>query len=833
MLTVGLGHEIISVLAVVGAFFCGMALGAWALDGRISRSLRPGRWYALLELGIGIWSLILIFLIPQANRAAAFLTGTDPSMFRHWSVAFAVPFLLLLPATAAMGGTFAAMERLFSRLRRSGWSVPGLYSANTFGAVAGTLLTTFVIAPAVGFRVTAGLLAVLNVCCAMGVIFGPARNETERPRVPISNRKPPGTGRIMITLFMTGFLGIGYEVLVVRVASQVLENTVFSFASLISIYLMGTAAGAAIYHGIASPRQNQETVLRGLLQCQSLFCLIGIAILPQGERIFESLRILTGSGLFGSIAGEMGLAVSVFFLPTLVMGATFSHLAQAARRPSGGVGQAFSINTLGASTAPLVFGIFLLPLIGPKLSLITVSTAYLFLIPSRRWKQWLPSAVPATLSMMLLLNPAGLDGITLIPGTRVVEHINGVMAAVSVLEDSRKDYYLKVNNKFMMGGTTSHFSDRRQGHIPLLLHPDPASALFLGLGTGATFAAASDHPNLIAHGVELVPEVIKVLPYFEKSTGPLDNKRRYKLHVADARRFVNGWNKPFDVIVADLFHPARDGAGFLYTIEHFQAIRSLMSPGGIFCQWLPLYQMDLEVLRTIIRTFLHVFPDGKGFLATYSLQTPIVGLIAGIGNTGYPPDFMEKRITSDILRKKLVSLRLDNSYALFGNFIAGPQDLIKYAGKGPLNTDDRPVVIFKAPKFAYTENEPAHVRLIALVDNLNPEPVQILQKRSTADAKLVNDRLKAYWLARNKFLQTGAGIKQTSDIVKMLGQVRDPLLSIIRQSPDFDAAYYPLLAMAQQLHRINPNDARELLMELETANPMRRDAKRLREYLSN
>jgi hypothetical protein len=109
----------------------------------------------------------------------------------------------------------------------------------------------------------------------------------------------------------------------------------------------------------------------------------------------------------------------------------------------------------------------------------------------------------------------------------------------------------------------------------------------------------------------------RVLPYFEKSTGRLHDFQRLKIHATDARRFVNTCDQPFDVIVADLFHPDRDGAGFRYTVEHFTAIRSLLNPDGVFCQWLPLYQMDLDVLRTIIRTFMQVFPNGNGVLATY------------------------------------------------------------------------------------------------------------------------------------------------------------------------------------------------------------------------
>src|SRR5438552_16276876 len=70
MFSTGLGHEIPAVLAVVAAFMGGMALGAWSLDKPISRSAHPGRWYALLEILIGLWAFASTLLIPLANESA-------------------------------------------------------------------------------------------------------------------------------------------------------------------------------------------------------------------------------------------------------------------------------------------------------------------------------------------------------------------------------------------------------------------------------------------------------------------------------------------------------------------------------------------------------------------------------------------------------------------------------------------------------------------------------------------------------------------------------------------------------------------------------------------
>ncbi len=830
LFAVGLGHEIPAVLAVVAAFFSGLALGAWCLDRRVSTSRVPGRWYASLELLIGAWAVVLVFLIPYGNFSATRLMGVSPSALRHWTVAFLVPFLLLLPAAVAMGATLPAAERLFSRLRQDGWSVGGLYAANTLGAVAGTMLTTFVIAPALGFKATLYSLAALNLLCGVGVLAGPARQERERLPVNIVISGTPVRARLLPILFFTGLLGIGYEVLVVRVLSQVLENTIYSFAGALSVYLFGTACGAALYQKFA-PRKRYRQVLASLLMALATACFLGIILLRGAPFIYQGLREGLGGGMVGSVLGELALALVVFFLPTVFMGATFSHLAQGARGPEEGLGRALGVNTLGSALAPAFFGVLCLPAFGAKTTLTFLASGYLLLALLWRPARWWPAVLPLGLALFLLFTPDHLRLVDLPAGGKILAHAEGVMATVSVVQDAGHDRYLKVNNHFVMGGTGSFFSDARQALIPLLLHPRPQKALFLGLGTGATFGAAALYPGLQADGVELVPEIVSLLPLFRRSTEALPDQKRFKVFVADARRFVNCTDTTYDVIVGDLFHPARDGAGSLYTVEHFQAIRARLNPGGLFCQWLPLYQLDLPELQTIIRTFLHVFPEGSAVLAHFSLQTPIVGLVAGLTPLRYPSDWLERRVQDGALHASLEYLRLQDSLALFGNFLAASDDLRNFAGAGPLNTDDRPVVIFEAPHFAYARQEPPSVRLLSLMEQLQPRPRDILQPAQKAPEVSQPERLAAYWEARRCFLRAGVGVENTQDPWKLLQAVREPLLAIVRRCQDFTPAYDPLLFLARSISRQNPLAARELLLDLERANPQRQDARKLRESL--
>lgn len=827
MLSVGLGHEAASMLAVVAAFFCGTAAGAWALDDLFSRGGAPGRWYAALELIIGLWSLLLISLIPLANNLAPKLMGPQPSALHQWSVAFIMPLLLLLPATFAMGGTLPAMDCFVSRLRQDGWSVGGLYAANTLGAVAGTLAGALLMAPQIGFSKSLWILAALNFVCAAGALITSARKGLASPPVFSDRAQRRFSVRMAATLFLTGLLGIGYEILMVRAISQVLENTIYTFANLLSVYLLGNAAGAAFYQ-IYAPRERFDKLLTFLLGMLSILCLISIIPLWFAQNILSFVQKLTGENIWGALLAEVALAFVSFFPPTVAMGATFAHLAQAACGFHGGLGKALSVNTLGATLAPLLFGVILTPWIGSKTALVLTATSYLLLIPYRGWRPLAVASVPLALAVVLLSATSNLHFVSVPPDGHIMAHEEGALATVSVIRDRQGDYHLKVNNKFQMGGTSSYFSDRRQGHIPLLLHPQPRNALFLGLGTGATFAACQDYPDLEAEGIELLPEIIPLLPYFKKSTGDYEKYQRLQIRVADARRFVNSSVSSYDVIVADLFHPARDGAGSLYTVEHFTAIRSRLNPHGIFCQWLPLYQLDLEMLRVIVRTFLHVFPEGSAFFAHYSLETPILGLVGGRELGGYPPDWMQQRVTQPGLLEKLDKIRLANGYELFGCFAAASKDLVTFAGEGPLNTDDRPIVTFRAPLFVYDKAQPPYGRLLELLKSFQPQPEDIIKQTGCHGEREFQERLAAYWTARDRFMRVGVGVAKTDDVHELLQTVREPLLEIVRLSPDFTAAYKPLLAMACRLSNRDPRAGEDLLLALEKANPANDEARQLR-----
>lgn len=815
-----LGHESAAVLAVVAAFFGGVAVGALTLGARIERSLRPVRWYAGCELVIALWSLFLIVAMPGWSAWMLTVTGAQPAPLWHWVVAFSGTFFLLLPATAAMGATLPAMERMTARVHSEGRSIAGLYAGNTCGAVLGVLVAAFWLVPAVGLAWSTMVCVGLNLMC--GVMALVAFPLTMAPRSPAlvdaAGRK--AARPLMWRLAFTGLLGIGYEVLVVRVLSQVTQNTVYTFAVLLAVYLLGTAAGAAQYARIASVKAN-EKLGNSLLGALAAACLISTATLWTAQRCKEFGLQLFGGSMTANVLAEAVPALLAFGPPTIVMGALFSHLGRQANEFGISFGRALGVNTLGAAAAPALFGVLVFPSVGPKFALLLISAGYLTLMGWRSWSgpiAWAPAC--AAFGLAFLAPPLAFVDVP--QGGRVVSYQDGLMAAVSVVQDADGVSRLRINNRQQEGSSASLRVDGRQAWLPLLLHPGPQRALFLGLGTGITASTAAKDPTLRVDAVELLPEVVRASTHFTQAFTQSGAAQRLHVLVGDARRYVRTAGPRYDVIVSDNFHPARSGSGSLYTVEHFEAVRRRLAMDGLFCQWLPLHQLDLDTLRSIVKSFVTIYPQGWALLVSNSLETPVVGLVGRADGKRFDADDVRTRLVRLASPKEVIQLGFEDEFAVLGSFVAGPASLRRFSFAAAANTDDHPVVSYRAPRVTYVPNSSPRDRLTSLLQDVSVEPDELLDG---SDHRLLG-RLVAYWAARNRFVELGRNVRPSASVQDMLSQVRDPLLSVLRISPDFRPAYDPLLAMAAALAQHDPANARLLLSELTRIQPARPDAAR-------
>src|SRR6185295_501007 len=145
--------------------------------------------------------------------------------------------------------------------------------------------------------------------------------------------------------------------------------------------------------------------------------------------------------------------------------------------------------------------------------------------------------------------------------------------------------------------------------LPVLVRPDTAHMLIIGLGAGITLAAV---PSTVAtvDVIELEPEVVAANRSVPGRAGgdPLADPRA-ALRLGDARGALILANRRFDAIVSQPSHPWTAGASHLYTREFMQLARDHLNPGGVFVQWMNVIFMDEDLLRSLTATLLKVFPE--------------------------------------------------------------------------------------------------------------------------------------------------------------------------------------------------------------------------------
>ncbi len=575
-----------------------------------------------------------------------------------------------------------------------------------------------------------------------------------------------------------------------------------------------------------------DRVTDRLLCTLALACLIGAASLWMAPTVRDTVVAILGTSMGAAVGAEAVLALVAFALPTLLMGALFSRLSDTASARGFGYGRALAINVVGAAVAPFVFAVLLIPAIGLKGALLVVAAGYLALVDGRPWRRprvWMS----ATLIGLVAVFAPMLAFVDVPDAGRIAFYHQGVAAAVSVVEDDDGILRLRIDNRQQEGTSATARVDGRQALLPLLLHPSPHHVLFLGLGTGVTASTALDDPAVDVDAVELLPDVVEASGLFARP-GTVDP--RLRLRIADARRYVRTTERRYDVIVADNYQPARSGSGALYTAEHFRSIADRLAEGGVFCQWLPLHQLDLESLRSIVRSFMSVYPGGSAMLASNSLETPVIGLVGRRGrgdDAGFARLFdvaaVGARFADPSLARSAREHGIDDALAVFGSFVAGPRALSDFAGNAPANTDDRPVVAYLAPRITYAPTSTSADRLETLLTRWKIVPSDLIEARDEAP---FGTRLAAYWKARDRFITVGLGVRPSSDVRVMLAQVRAPLLDVLRISPDFRPAYDPLLSMARASARSDPATAAALLTELDDLQPSWSDARQALDALS-
>jgi spermidine synthase len=368
-LSLVVGVDVYAVTTGVSAFFAGLALGGTLFGWWVDRLARPFLLCAFLQLGIAVLGVAATLVLARAAQPFTALEEVAGPL--AWALLFA---LIVVPAVL-MGGTLPILVR--SRAPQEGQvgAAGGrLYAAHTAGAIAGALLTSFVLIPLLGVRGTAFAAAAINLAAAAGALGLDRITSPLALAGPVPKRtRLAGEARIALMLYaVAGGIALGYEVVWSQAMVPFMSTRSFAFSVVLATYLTGLVIGNVLYARLADRVRNPWGVFGLLIAAAGLVALLEIAGLGRWLIILQTeaegaVLALTGSQLGGMCTRFAVAAACIVFMPTALLGAAFPvalRLAVDVGHIGRDVGAVVALNTIGGIAGTVLTGFVLVPALG-------------------------------------------------------------------------------------------------------------------------------------------------------------------------------------------------------------------------------------------------------------------------------------------------------------------------------------------------------------------------------------------------------------------------------------------------------------------------------------
>ncbi|GLZ86338.1 hypothetical protein Pres01_23890 [Metapseudomonas resinovorans] len=704
-LSLVVGVEVYAVTTGISAFFAGLALGGLVFGRWADCLRRPVRLYALLELAVAVLGVGATLAL--ANSAGLFARLEDKIGLLAWLL----PFLLVGLPAFLMGGTLPVLVRSLTPADGQLGEAGGrLYAANTAGAIAGTLLAAFVLLPQLGVTGSALAAACLNLLAAAGAWV--TRRGDDLPVQPSTTSRmsrSPGA-RLAIALYcVAGGVALGYEVVWSQSIVQFMSTRTFAFAMVLATYLTGLVLGSALYARRADRIRDPWGLFGLLIAAAGLIALLQVAGLGRWLVIAQTqveMLVLqsTGNELAGMCARFATAALSMVFLPTTLLGAAFPlalRLSVESGHVGRDVGAVVALNTLGGILGVVLTGFLLVPGVGlvRTLAVLAMLAALVGCISAwrganvGRGKRGAILAVAvATLAVGILTPPQRLA--ELLPGARngqitfYEEGRGGTVAVVTQGRQGREFSRLYIQGVSNTGDAMPSLRYMRlQALLPLLIQRhEPRSALVIGFGTGITAGAMLRYPSLQRPVVaELLPEVLAAAPLFHGNFDAV-NDPRLDIRLRDGRRELLRSTERYDLVTLEPPPPSAAGVVNLYSRDFYQLAASRLQPGGLVAQWLPLPTQNLDDSRSLVRSFLDVFPHASLWTTEFHEML----LIGSLEPQELDVARIRQRFEQPEVAGALAEVGVDSAAALLATWVTDRDGLERFAGDAPAVTDDRP-----------------------------------------------------------------------------------------------------------------------------------------------
>ena len=707
MLALVFGVTIYAASTVLASFMAGLALGSYGAGRSVGRLRSPIRAFGLIEIGVGLTAFATPVLLDIAKDLWVSWQQATPASLPALTLArFAASFAVLIVPTTLMGATLpVVMESALVRARAFNSRIGLLYAANTAGAIVGALAAGFYFVSHVGIEQSFRIAAATNIAIGLIALFG-ARALTPRvtgDRVPLATETSHGATSaqraVLWTFALSGLLSLAIELVWFRMLVVFLRPTAYAFTLMLAAVLAGIALGSAIATPLLRRPWPWLQVLTAVQLAIAITAVLSFNALVYLQRAADAAAPALASIGLDPYFAPIIVASTLAMLPTTVLlGFAFpvglSLWVAGASHPARRIGTFYSLNVLGAIVGSIAGGFILLPFLGSRGSLIAIAalallSSVVLALQQRRthanFAGFMTIVGPVAFSMCAVntADPFAIADQHLHRGERVLWRKEGVQTTVAVHErgigsNAMRILYLDGMHQSDDLRSTA-FVHHRIGALPVILHPNPRRALVVGLGGGATPGAAAQFPSVDVDVVELSDAVVEGARFFSHINFNLLERPNARLRVDDGRNFLLTTRDKYDVVTADIILPRHAGAGALYAREYFELVKNALSENGLALQWNGA-ETDTPY-KMIMRTFMSVFPHttlwGDGSLMLGSMKPFELSASAYARRREDPAFRAAFDWDLDMLRR---------------SYVAGPDELRRWAGDGPILTDDKPTI---------------------------------------------------------------------------------------------------------------------------------------------
>jgi len=748
-----IGNTVFSVSAILTVFMAGLAIGS-RIAGRIidQRPLPLIQTYAALEAGIAVYNLALPLLLRAFDPLFGTLYASAYQSFLLVTLGrvFIAVVLLIVPATL-MGATLPILIRYYvAEIAAVGEEAGRVYTANTWGAAAGTLLAGFVFVPYLG--VILSLFLAVGVNLAISVAAWLFSRTADAPSIARLDSPKAGPGIVLVAMLLSGFAALMDEVAWTRVLGLVAGPTTYAFTLMLASMIAGLGIGAALGSRLA----RRNVTISTLAWVEIVISLASVAILPAfGELPLWIGRIVTRYvEHFDIIQGiEFLIFFGLMLVPATFLGMTFPIASRLYAKSDSLLGSevsaVYAFNTFGGILGSLAAGFVVIPHLGTQRALIIAAAinagaAIALMFGRIRWVQltaalavipaavvipkWNPELMSSGAYKYAPYYSPRADLESTLTAGELLYFREGATTTVTVRKQ-HGDTLLAVDGKVDATDSGDMTTQKMLGHLPLLLSEGARNVAIIGLGSGVTAGSALQHPIYTLDVIEISPEVGEASAFFTHVNHEPLKDPRTRLIIGDGRNHLRYTRQSYDVIVSEPSNPWMSGMASLFSREFFQEALARLTPKGIHCQWMHSYNMSLADLRTIVRTFRSVFPHSQ----LWALNQNDFLLLGSPSRIDISSDALTTNLRHVV--EDLKSIGMVDLYSLAALYRLEDADLDTFAGNAPMNTDSHPLVEFHAPRFIYANTSDENFAALTAVHKIVAVPAFVRDALSNATAE--------------------------------------------------------------------------------------------------